>query len=753
MKYIIAILFFFGSYYIGFSQQINTVNDDSLAAFIVKKTIEPIILDGELTESVWQEIGKAQNFCQYMPTDSIAAWGQTEIAMAYNDKYLYVGIKCYTKGADYIINSLKRDYSFFGTDNISLVFDTYADKTNAFLFGINPYGVLREALISNGGREGGSFSGSWDNKWKGQAKRYDTYWIAEIEIPFSTFRFNPGAEKWRFNAYRSDTQNNEISNWINIPRNRIVMDLTYMGNMVWEEPLKKQRKTIAVIPYSSGSAIRDFEDITENNFQTKYNFGGDAKIGITAGLNLDLTANPDFSQVEVDQQVTNLGRFELFFPERRQFFLENADLFSRFGGSRITPFFSRRIGVAKDTATDENIQNNILYGARLSGKINDRLRVGLMNIQTAQDATNDLPSFNYTVAAVEKNVFNRSSLAFILVNKQAINPDNLGSTYHAYNRTLGIEYRHASTDNRWDGKVAYHHIFSPTSIEEPFFSMAKIGYTRRKFRFEMTQLYVGEGYQPEVGFVSRRDMLFLSPEFSYNFFPKDKKITKHTIGFDYRHIYKLGKDDNEVLEDFGWIESRLETYWDINFLNTSSLRAEVNYQDLVLLSDFDPTRIQEDSVFLAAGTRHRFTNFQLSYRSDRRAKFSFRLTPTIGTFYNGRRLGMRGQIRYRYQQYGTIALNANYNYIKLNDPFVPSNLWLVGPRIDLTFSKKLFLTTFIQYNNQQSNLNINARLQWRFQPVSDFFLVFTDNYITDPFDQFAVRNRAFVAKITYWLNL
>jgi len=733
--------------------QANKVDDATIVSILVKKANEKMVMDGQLDEQVWQDAPFATNFSQYIPYDTISALGETEIKMAFDDKNLYVAIKMYTSGRKYVINSLKRDYGFFGNDNVSLLFDTFADKTNAFMFGMNPYGVRREALITGGGRQRGSFTPSWDNKWFGDAKMYDNYWIAEMTIPFNTLRFKAGATKWRFNSYRFDTQHNEVTSWIQMPRNQIISHLGYMGEMIFEEPLKKQKRNISLIPYASGGIARDFEDITETQAATTYGFGGDAKIAITSGLNLDLTINPDFSQVEVDRQVTNVGRFEIFFPERRQFFLENADLFSDFGIGSMRPFFSRRIGVAIDTATGINVQNRIIYGARLSGKINERLRVGLLNMQTASQPENDLPSFNYTVAAVEQNVFDRSSIAFIMVNKQAIGAENLGGSYESYNRVVGLEYRLASKDNRWTGKTTYQQVLSPTDDEQKFAHFTQVEFNERAYRFEWAHLLVGEGFQPEVGFVPRRDILLMSPEVGFNFFPKKGNITRHQLNFDYREIYKLGKDDNEIITDFSFIERGAEASWEMNFLNSSRLSFYSEYQDLTLLSDFDPTRVQEDSIFLAAGSSYRFTDVSINYRSDNRQRFYFNVQPQYGQFYNGTRTSIRGQLTYRFQPYGLISLNANYNYLKLEAPFVPTNLWLIGPRIDLTFSKTLFLSTFVQYNNQLDNLNINARFQWRFQPASDFFIVYTDNYITDPFDQFSVRNRAFVAKFTYWINL
>lgn len=719
----------------------------------IKRAQSPIILDGNIDEASWN-LGKgASDFHQYFPTDTTEASAKTLIYFTYDEDFLYVAAKCYSKGSDFMVPSLRRDYRFNDSDNISFLFDTYNDKTNAFVFGINALGVRREALISGGGRNRGAWNESWDNKWDGVSKIHENYWACEIAIPFNTIRFKEGSDSWRFNSYRMDIQMNEISTWVSMPRNNIVMDLGFMSELKWDEPLQSRGKNISLIPYVTASSTRDFEDIDQTSPVQKFNIGGDAKVALSSSLNLDLTFNPDFSQVEVDQQVTNLDRFEIFFPERRQFFLENSDLFGSFGVGRVNPFFSRRIGVAVDTSTGGNIQNAILYGARVSGKLNNRTRVGLLNMQTASDQQNDLPSFNYTVAALERTVFGRSNIAFLFVNKQALNQANFGETYDTYNRVAGIEYRLASNDNKWSGKTAYHRALTQTEEKDKYFHMAQIQYNVRSFRLEWAHVITGNGFDAQVGFVPRKDIALFSPEAELKFYPKADFITEHSIGFDTRWIYKIGSDDNEVLQDFGLADQNTEVEWRINFSNFYRLNFFVNRNRILLLSDFDPTRLQDEDIFLPAGNVYKYIDYGFSFNTDQRKAFQVSLSPTFGGFYNGKRIGVNTNIRYRIQPYGSIALSANYNKITLAAPFVPTNLWLIGPRIDLTFTKKLFLTTFIQYNNQQDNLNINARFQWRFKPVSDFFIVYTNNYITDQFSQFDTRNRAIVAKLTYWLNL
>jgi len=348
-------------------------------SFVVRLIEEAPTLDGKLDEAFWEFAEAADGFQQYFPSDSIPATQTTSIKMVYDNKTLYIGITCKTLGDDYVIPSLQRDFRAGGNDNISLLFDTFNDGTNAFLFGINPLGVRREALITGGGSDLRGFTTSWDIKWKGETHIYEDYYTAEIAIPLTSFKFSEGTKKWRFNSYRFDMQANERSTWAKIPQNQLIFNLAFMGDMVFEKPLGKSRTPLALIPYVTGITSRDFENQESFN---EFKYGGDAKVAIGNGMNLDVTINPDFSQVEVDNFITNLTRFEISLPERRQFFIDNNDLFGNFGGGRdANPFFSRRIGIARDTAGN-TVENRIIAGMRLSGKLSPTLRLGVLNIQT-----------------------------------------------------------------------------------------------------------------------------------------------------------------------------------------------------------------------------------------------------------------------------------------------------------------------------------------------------------------------------------
>jgi hypothetical protein len=698
-----------------------------------------ITLDGKLDEIAWQYGAPAKDFWETFPSDTARATYPTEVYFGFDDEFLYVAAICRTTGRDYVTPSLRRDFRAGGNDNITFLFDTFRDGTNAIVFGMNPYGVNREALIYNGGESSDDFREEWDNKWRGESYIGDDFWSCELKIPFSSLRFPDGATEWYFNSYRFDTQTNTRQTWHRIPQNQIIMSLAYMGSLRFEGGAPRaQGKNMTLIPYVSGGTQRDF--VTEKEATFDLNAGGDAKIGIGSGLNLDLTVNPDFSQVEVDEQVINTSRFELFFPERRQFFLENADLFGSFGFSRANPFFSRRIGVTRDTSTGQNIQNPIYFGARLSGKATDDWRVGLLSMQAARNVGQGLPSYNYTVATTQYRVGNRSNVGAIFVNKQDfLNDVDSTESYSDFNRVVGLDYNLATRDNRWNGKTFLHRSFSDSEGGDDYTHGLNLEYRVRNWNVEYFHLYVGEEYNAEVGFVPRRGYTASGIEAARLDYPDNPNV-----------VQKGPTVEAEVLfqPDDGLIDRSVVGGYEWNFANTSELRTELGYEFIYLFRPFDPSRTGAEPLPGERG--YGYTRLGAAYRSDRRRRFSSSFEAAAGQFFNGSSYEIGGSLVYRYQPFGSIDLAFNYQYIDLPEPYASTGLFLIGPRIDFTFTKSIFLTTFLQYNQQIDNINVNARFQWRFAPVSDFFLVYTDNY--DSLD-FGVKNRALVAKVTYWLNL
>ena len=716
---------------IGFSQN---------KSFVVKYINSPIVLDGNLNESVWNDAESATNFWQYFPTDSLQATQQADIKMLFDDTNLYIGMKVNAPSNNFVIPSLRRDFRAGGSDNITLMFDTFNDGTNAFIFGTNPAGVQREILLSGGGNELRGFNTAWDTKWRSETVVHDNYYTVEWIIPFSAFKYREGETKWRFNSYHFDTQANERNTWIQIPQNQPIFSLAYMGDMVFEKPLGNSKTPISIIPYVNGLVGKDYENGTKTE---DFKYGGDAKMTIGNSMNLDLTVNPDFSQVEVDQQVTNLTRFEVSLPERRQFFIENSDLFADFGNNRdANPFFSRRIGIARDT-DDNSIENDIIAGIRLSGKISNNLRLGILNMQTAEDLANEIPATNNSVITAQHKLFNRSNISFMFINKQATKDYDFLANEDKYNRVFGVDYRLASEDNSWIGKYFFHKSFSPDTSGKDVSSGATTEYNSRNWNFRFGAVFVGENFRSDLGFIRRTDVFKISPRIERVFWPKTGAIQKHSISVMPFYLWRPELD-------FEKSDHTIVTSWNAELKNTSNIELQMNNWFTHLYDGFDPTRT-DGGTPLPGNEDYHYTSFEANYRSDQRKQFSYNISPSIGQFYNGKKYSLGGMMSWRLQPYFSASVQINYDKINLPDPYPDASIWLIGPKFDVTFNKNIFWATFVQYSSQRDNFSINTRLQWRFAPLSDLFVVYNDNYFTD--NIFAPRVRSFNVKLTYWINI
>lgn len=722
----------------------------------VKFTNEKIKIDGVLDEQTWAAIPTIGTFWQYFPADTLKAVYKTEVKLTFDDKNIYVSAKCHAQHKNYVVLSYRRDYRAGSNDNVSFIFDTFNDRTNAFLFGTNPLGVMREALLYNGATDNTFFSEFWDNKWTAESKIYDNYWTTEVAIPFTTLRFKEGTTQWLFKSYRFDTQINEQSTVVQIPQNQLIMNLGYSIPIVFEKPLRKTGANISLIPYIATGNSQDFVNRNNPNNGTRFNVGGDAKIAVTSGLNLDLTVNPDFSNVEADRQIINLTRFDINLPEQRQFFLENSDLFSGFGsyvinpflppqgnlggaGNQIlSPFFSRQIGIAKDSTTGLGVPNRIVYGARLSGKLDDNWRIGLLNAQTADDEFKGISGANFAVASVQRKVFSRSNIAAIFVNKQTLHPE-MGRNLSSFNRVGGLEYNFTSRDSRWQGKAYYHQSFSENKQKEAFANGFSLMYSVLKYTFRWAHDWVGKGYDAEVGFVPRKDFLRINPTLGFSFYPRTRLVNRYSVGVALEQY---------SMPNIGITDRTAGPFLSMSFQSSARMLLSLNQNYTYLFSDFDALRSNGKLPSLKQGGSYTYYNASLNYFSDQRKKWWLFAQPLIGQYYDGTIVSLAGSLNYRYQPY--IALAMNFTYNRINLPIGENNVFLIGPRLDWTFSKKVFLTTFLQYNSQFENMNINTRFQWRFAPVSDFFLVYIDNYNTTNGES---RNRSIQAKLTYWFNL
>jgi hypothetical protein len=698
---------------------------------------EEITIDGILNETVWAASIKADQFWQQFPSDSARASSKTEVMVCSDDANIYIAAICYDSNPDkkYIVQSLKRDFLYEQSDCFRVYIDPFMDQTNGFAFAVSPFGVQAEAAVEFGG--GFGVNDAWDNKWFSEVTILEDRWIVEIKIPFKTIRYDDERMSWGINFARTDLKINEISVWNKVPINFNPSALAFTGSLEWDKKPTPAGTNISFIPYVSVSSSKDFQN---DQASFKPGIGFDAKIALSSSLNLDLTVNPDFSQVDVDAQVTNLSRFSIFFPEKRQFFIENSDLFGRYGFSQIRPFFSRKIGL------DNNNQPlTILGGARLSGKLNQNWRIGLMNMQTEGGAGYN-PE-NYTVAAIQRNVFKASNLAAIVVNRQGFLNDRFNGA--DYSRILGLDFNLQSGNGKHKGKLFSHLSLSPDKSDYSHASWYM--YSVRNFTFHWNHEYVGKDYRADVGFVPRiqnfnsetgqyeyKSYWRIEPSFSYRFYPKNKKI--NTISPE---VYLSEYYD----ENFKQTETWLGTGLNFNMVDQSKFGVRGVYRSTLLLFDTDITF----SGNIPHSKGYYFYNHVYAFYESAPTKvFGYSVSANYGGYYSGEKLTYSGDISYRIQPKFKASLGFDQNNIWFDSLRNEVSFTLLSPKIEYQLNKKVFFTTFLQYNTQVENVNLNARFQYRFRPMSDLFIVYTDNYDSNIF---GVKNRALVIKLVWWLNV
>ena len=699
------------------------INEDYVLK--IGKISEKIILDGELNESIWETADVADNFSMILPQDDRKATQFSEIRMAYDDKNIYLAVIFFNNSVkgDYVVESYKRDFSFGKNDNFIVAIDPFNNMNTGFAFGLNAYGAQWDGTMF----DGRSVDLNWDTKWYSEVAFDDEKWIAEIAIPLKSIRYKNNLTQWGISFSRLDLKASEKSGWTKVPRQFPSITMAYSGVLEWDAPPPAQGSNISFIPYLSGEIDSPQKNISDHQL----NAGADVKLNLTSSLNLDITLNPDFSQAEVDQQVTNLDRFELFFPERRQFFLENADLFGNFGYDNIRPFFSRRIG----------LENPIIGGIRLSGNIDEKWRVGLLDIQTQEDTEKGLSAENFGVFSLQRKVLDRSTIGMIFVNKQSLGElENTNTTNAEYNRNFGLEYNYFSADNLWNGKLMYLKSFSPGVSDDDAIFASNLTYNNNHFLGSLQAEYVGENYNAEVGYVPRTRYYKFDTTFKYLFFPgQDSKVLSHGPW--------IGSIQYFNFEGAG-IDRGTELGYEVNFKNRSEMMLTFENQLIVLQGPFDPIRTGIRS--LEALTEHRWNSINFEYNSKPQSLFTYALKSSYGGYFqDGKRWLFFSEMGYRFQPYVELNSLVSYNHITLEEPWGTNGFWLLGIKSNFTFTKNIFFSNLYQYNEQQKLWNFNSRFQWRYKPASDIFLVFNSS---DSNMLVSNRNWNLTLKINYWIN-
>ena len=695
----------------------------------------PIIDGNILGEKLWEKVPIIENLRQIKPDYGLPASEKTSIRVAYTNKSFYVAVVCYDKAPDKIvISDSRRDADLNDEDSFLFILDTYNDQQNGFLFGTNASGMEYDAQINNEGegnfssnrQQGGVIGGTninWDASWEVKTESGDYGWSAEFSIPLRSIRFNSGTDKiWGINFQRNISKRSETAYWANLPLGFDIKRLSLAGKMTGIN--LKSPKNLKVIPYALTQVAQD-KTISKIN-SSRADFGGDIKYSLTPGLTLDLTYNTDFAQVEVDDQQVNLDRFNLFFPEKRPFFLENAGQFSVGSPGEVDLFFSRRIGIG-----DGGSLVPIIGGSRVSGKVG-QTNVGLLSMFTDEveiDRDIGIVKNNYSVARVNHDFAkSRSSLGGLFVNRNGIGISDDYNSVFALDGKLGLGKKAQIT-----GYISKSSTPGIKSREHAFKILAVYNWNGWNLRAGYTE--VGEGFNPEVGFLQRS--AFKKPEFLIfkqwrpNNTGKFLEVRPHV---SYRGYWNFNntQETGFLHIDNHWVwESGFEIHTGINFTKETVLEAFP-----ISLVTIDPGIYD-----------HKELQFVMFTNPNNKA--SFRNRTYIGGYFGGSRISSSNKVNLRLGDKFNAETNFNYNRLKL--PNGLTNVVITGVRLAYSFTPRMFLQSLVQYNNVSEITSVNARFGWLKNANTGLFVVI--NIVKDNDFLNQLNNQSITIKYSYQFDL
>ncbi len=691
----------------------------------------PVVLDGRLDEAAWADAPIARGFIQNDPLEGQPATYDTEVRMVYDDAALYIGVFARDDEPNgIIISELRKDFNTGTGDSFQVVIDTFKDERNGYQFAINPAGAKWDAQMANEGRENNS---NWDGVWDVGTRIAEDGWYAEIRIPFRTLKFSPATEQtWGVNFQRRLRRLNENSYWSPVQRIHNLSRVSMAGTIEGLEDIAPGNN-LRVKPYGLASASRILSGPTDGDFDA----GFDVKYGVTSGLTWDFTVNTDFSQVEADEQQINLTRFSLFFPEKRDFFLENSGIFQfgvasgggGGGGGRQNPsqdmilFFSRQIGLSPDGTAIP-----ILAGTRLTGRAAG-LSVGALNIQQRREGAS--PSANFTALRLRRDILSQSDIGVMLLNKET-------SGAH-FNRVLGADANFRVFQN-FDVNFAGAKTFSPDPVNTPagdeWYSKSSFNYNSNRLAFRGGYQTIGERFNDEMGFVPRRGVnngeLHLGARFRPNW--------RWTRGW-LRETYPHWQVENFTRRG-GGLESRyMDWHWPVTFHNSTFIEVGVNPNIEVIRNAFPINSRRNISVLPG---RYEFNEYFLLANTNAAAPISFNTRYSIGDFYDGYRRGYNVGSTVRANQHFNVSANVQFNDIEL--PQGAFTTTLVTGRVNYFLNTKVFLNALLQYNTDARQWSSNVRFNVIHRPLSDIFLVYNERRNSQTGEMI---DRALVAKMTY----
>ncbi len=702
------------------------------------KAAQPPVLDGVLDEAAWQQASPATDFVQTEPTEGQAASERTEVRVLYDDQAIYIGVVCYDSDPSKIVTTdSRRDSALNGQDSFQLIVDTYHDKQNGFIFGTTPIGLQYDAQVRNEGEtqsggapqlgrtntgSGGGLNVNWDGSWDVKTRVSETGWIAEFMIPLRTLRYGPPPQTWGLNFSRTIERKREQVYWSPVSRAYNITRLSSAGEL--SDLNVAAPRNLKLMPYAISSANRNFTPGASTDGSADW--GIDAKVGLTTSMNLDLTYNTDFAQVEVDEQQVNLTRFNLLFPEKRPFFLENRGLFAVGKGGEVDLFFSRRIGI-----TDSGALVPIRGGARMSGVANG-LNIGLLDMQTEQ--VGSTPANNFGAVRVAKDLPNRSSVGGIFVSRIATG-DLAGSDN--WNRTWGGDAKFGigeawtmsgfAGQTRTPGLVGDDHAFSAGTQYQT---------RQRRSYFEYTE--AAANFNPEVGFRERPD--------AYRQIFTGWFENVRTAGLAARHLREWRPHFS--YESFWGFDQFQETAtlhmdngWD--FENGNFISPAVNIQWEGLRTPFEVY----PGVVVPAGS-YRSPFLAGMGNTDRRKWVSLSGSYAIGGFLSGNQKSFAPQLNLR--QGGAFTSNLRWTRNDINLPQGDFITNLASARMTYNFTTLINAQALVQYNDRTRRWSTNVRFNWQQNAASGLYVVYND---TEAFDGLGPVNRTFIIKYSHLFDV
>ena len=679
-------------------------------------TDKPPVIDGAVNDEVWMRAPVINELYQREPKPGEPVSEKTEFFFLYDHNYIYVGIRCYDDPNNITAKELARDVSLGEDDRVQIILDTYLDGRSGYWFQIGPRGSIGDALVNENGKD---FNKSWDGLWDGKAKITENGWEGELIIPFKTLGFKKGNSTWGLKLIRYIKRKSETAYWPATSLNANKFQVSDAGRITGLTDIT-QGIGLDIIPYLTGGISKK----ADADSKPVLNGGLDAFYHITPSLKAAITVNTDFAQTEVDEKQINLTRFSLYFPEKRDFFLDGANYFT-FGingdsenpqSTQMIPFFSRRIGL---DANGNPVQ--IKYGGKFTGKI-DNWNLGILHIKDDNEWDNP----GYTVGRVSRNFWKQSSIGFIGTNGNAFSG--------VKNSLAGVDLRLASSQLSGNKNITYN-LYGVKSFTKELTGNdisfgSEINYPNDLLNFRIGYLQIGENFIPGLGFIPRKNIRNFYGGIGLGPRPENSPVMQVKTGIRYSFISDLrnGGLMTSVI-DFNLSE--------IIFLSGDLISASSQYQYEALEKDFN---IFED--FVIPADEYQFWRYHLTLTSARRRNLWASTKVGLGSFYSGERTDWLVQAGYKVMVPLYIGMESDRRWVSLPDGSFVTQIYRLN--LNFLFSPNLSWYNYAQYENQTETIGWQSRFQWIIRPGKEIFLTFNSPVI-DPMERF--RSEVYEARV------